>query len=146
LLPALYVLCTKEEHLPIVISYGNKEQSVAVPKLDNSSGREQAQIVWNAITDWNLEDKVQTLCCNTMTSNTGRINGTCVLLEQKLDRELLLFAFRHHVYELVLKYVFKAKIHQITTSPDLRQVHFLKRSEKIGKTLILMRYNLVKKS
>lgn len=119
LLPALDSRKFKEERLPIVITYDDKEQLIAVPKLDNSTGVEQAQAVWNAIIDWNLEDKVQILCCDTTASNTGRINGACVLLEQKLDREMIIFACRHHVYELVLKAVFEAKIGQVTTSPDI---------------------------
>ncbi|CAG9793804.1 unnamed protein product [Diatraea saccharalis] len=119
LLPALDARKSKEERLPIVISYDNNEQLIAVPKLVNSSGSEQAQAVWNAIIDWNLEDRVQILCCDTTASNTGHINGACVLLEQKLGREMLVFACRHHVYELVLKSVFEVKISQVTTSPDI---------------------------
>lgn len=119
LLPALDSRKYKEERLPIVITYDDKERLIAVPKLENSTGSEQAQAVWDAIVEWNLEDKVQILCCDTTASNTGRINGACVLLEQKLSREMLIFACRHHVYELVLKGVFEAKISQVTTSPDI---------------------------
>lgn len=119
LLPALDARKSKEERLPVVISYGKREQLIAVPIIENSSGREQAEAVWKALADWNLEDKVQILCCDTTASNTGRINGACVLLEQKLDRELLIFACRHHMYELVLKSVFEAKISQVTISPDI---------------------------
>lgn len=119
LLPALDARKSKEERLPIVISYGNKEQLIAVPRLESSSGSGQAQAVWNAIVDWNLEDKVQILCCDTTASNTGHINGACVLLEQKLNRDMLIFACRHHVYELVLKSVFEVKISQVTTNPDI---------------------------
>ena len=54
----------------------------------------------------------------TTASNTGRLNGACVLLEQRLERELLLFACRH-ISELVLKSVFEAKIQQVTNSPDI---------------------------
>lgn len=90
-----------------------------MPKLDNSTGSEQAEAVWNAVTDWNLEDKVQILCCDTTASNTGRINGACILLEQKFNREMLIFACRHHIYELVLKGVFEAKINQVTNNPDI---------------------------
>lgn len=57
--------------------------------------------------------------CDTTASNTGRFNGACALLEQKLERELLLFACRHHVYELVLKAVFETKIKQVTSGPDI---------------------------
>ncbi|GBM04737.1 hypothetical protein AVEN_20184-1 [Araneus ventricosus] len=103
LLPALSARKSKEERLPMVISYRLKEQHIAVPRLDNSTGKEQAQAVWKAILDWNLEDKVQILCCDTTASNTGRFSGACAFLEQKFDREMLFFACRHHVYELVLK-------------------------------------------
>lgn len=119
LLPGLDVRSSKEERLPILISFEEKEQLLAVPKLESSSGQDQAKAVLNALYDWNLEDKVQIMCCDTTASNTGRLKGACVLLEQKLDRELLLFACRHHVYELVLKCVFETKIHQITNSPDI---------------------------
>ncbi|GBL85250.1 hypothetical protein AVEN_183836-1 [Araneus ventricosus] len=37
LLPALSAQKSKEERFPIVISYGLKEQLIAVPKLDNST-------------------------------------------------------------------------------------------------------------
>ena len=109
LLPASDARESKEERLTIVISYGNKEQLIDVPRLESSSGSEHAQAVWNAIVDWDLENKVQILCCDTTASNTGRINGGCVLLEQKLNREMLIFACRHHLYELVLKSMFEVK-------------------------------------
>ncbi|GBN25696.1 hypothetical protein AVEN_74591-1 [Araneus ventricosus] len=79
LLPALSARKLKEERLSIVISYGLKKQLIAVPRLDNSTGKEQAQTFWKAILDWNLEDKVQILCCDTTALNTGRFNGACAL-------------------------------------------------------------------
>ncbi|GBN56357.1 hypothetical protein AVEN_267627-1 [Araneus ventricosus] len=51
LLPALGARKSKEELLSIVISYGLKKQCIAVPRLDNSTGKEQAQAVWKAILD-----------------------------------------------------------------------------------------------
>ncbi|GBM06118.1 hypothetical protein AVEN_265176-1 [Araneus ventricosus] len=108
-----------EERSPIIISYGLKEQLIAVPRLDNSTGKEQAQAFWKAILDWNLENKVHILCCDTTASNTGRFNGACALLKQTFCREMLFFACRHHVHELVLKAVFDVKIKHVTTSPDI---------------------------
>nr|CAH7757043.1 unnamed protein product [Callosobruchus chinensis] len=95
-----------------------KERAEAI-KLENSSGKGQAQAVWNAILSWNLEDKVQIFCWDTTPSNTGRIEGACVLLEQKLERDILVFGCRHHMYELVLKSVFELKMKQVTSSPDI---------------------------
>lgn len=119
LLPALNQIKCTEERLPIIITFGNKEQILAVPKLKNSSGTEQAEAVSKALTDWDLRDKVQIMCCDTTASNTGPFNGACILLEQKLERELILFACRHHVYELVLKTIFETKMHQVTSGPSI---------------------------
>ncbi|GBO28454.1 hypothetical protein AVEN_242531-1 [Araneus ventricosus] len=80
LLPALSARKLKEERLPIVISYGLKEQLIAVPRLYNSTGKEQAQAVWKKILNWNLEVNVQIICCDATAPNTGRFNGACALL------------------------------------------------------------------
>ena len=89
-----------------------------MPKLGSSSGKAQANAILDALHDWNPDDQVQIMCCDSTASNTGRLNGACILLAQRLERELLLFACRHHIYELVLKSVFEAKI-QVTNSPDI---------------------------
>ncbi|KAG8234957.1 hypothetical protein J437_LFUL009153 [Ladona fulva] len=119
LLPAVDSRMLKEEDLPTIILYVNKEQLIDLPRLESSSGSGQAQAVWNAIVDWNLKDKGQIFCCDTTASNTCYINGTCVLLEQKLNRNMLIFAYRHHAYELVLKSVLEVNISQVTTNPDV---------------------------
>ena len=90
-----------------------------MPKLVSSSGKAQAKAVLDALHDWNLNDQVQIMCCDITASNTRNLNGPCVLLEQRLERELLLFACCHHIYELVLKSVFEAKIKQVTNRTDI---------------------------
>lgn len=62
---------------------------------------------------------MQIICCDTTSTNTGRFNGACALLEKSLGRDLVLFACRHHIYELVLKSVFEAKIKQNVRSPEI---------------------------
>lgn len=47
----------KEKRLLVAISYGDKEQLTEVPKLENFTS-EQAYAVSDAVTGWNLEDKV----------------------------------------------------------------------------------------
>jgi len=58
LLLALYAQNSKEERLSLVISFINKEQLIAVPKLNSYTGNVQAQALWNAVIDWNLEDNL----------------------------------------------------------------------------------------
>ncbi|KAG8227806.1 hypothetical protein J437_LFUL006220 [Ladona fulva] len=81
------------------------KQLIAVRRLESFSGSREAQAVWNAIVDWNLEDKVQFFCCDTTASNTQ----ICLFLRQ----------VKSFVYELVLKSVFEVKISQVTTNPDI---------------------------
>jgi len=50
---------------------------------------------------------VAALSFDTTATNTGRRNGTCVLLEQKLGKDLLYLACRHYVIELILAAAFK---------------------------------------
>ncbi|GBP79690.1 hypothetical protein EVAR_61213_1 [Eumeta japonica] len=117
LLPSLDVRNSKEEHLPILMSFGESEQLLAVPKLESSSDQDQAKAVLKAFYDWNLDDKVQIMCCDTTSFNTGRLKGACVLFKQKLDRELLLCLPLSRL-RTGFK-MFKTKIHQVTTSPDM---------------------------
>ncbi|KAK9685774.1 hypothetical protein QE152_g37685 [Popillia japonica] len=51
LLPGLGVRSSKEERLPILISFGEKEQLLTVPKLDSSSGQKEAKAVLNTLYD-----------------------------------------------------------------------------------------------
>jgi len=45
---------------------------------------------------------------DTTASNKGSTSGACILLEQKLQRNLLHFACRHHVHKLIIGGVFTA--------------------------------------
>ena len=105
--------------------------------MDSSTGKEQTQAIWKVIVDWNLENKVQILCCDTTASNTDKFNGACMLLEQKFHGEMLFFACHNCVYELVLRTVFKAKIKQVTIRPNIQFFKKLKGNWKnIDPTII----------
>ncbi|GBN50592.1 hypothetical protein AVEN_4596-1 [Araneus ventricosus] len=50
LLSALHVRDAKEERLPIIVSFGDREQLIGVPKLQNVTGKGQAHAVSIALT------------------------------------------------------------------------------------------------
>ena len=74
--------------------------------------------MYQTLVDWCLTENLQAFCSNTTTSNTGRLNGACVLLEQLLEREIVYLPCHHHIYEIVLKSVFDLKLNG-TSGPDL---------------------------
>ncbi|KAJ8416198.1 hypothetical protein AAFF_G00382200 [Aldrovandia affinis] len=60
-----------------------------------------------ALKDWDLTERIGGMSFDTTSSNTGRNNGACVLIEQQLKKDLLYFACRHHVLELLFAEAFK---------------------------------------
>ncbi|XP_073435251.1 uncharacterized protein [Dendrobates tinctorius] len=104
------------ERIAIAISYGEKELLLGVPVTASSSGEEQAIAVYEYLQEWGLPNTVKAMCFDTAASNTGRLKGACVLLEQMLGRELLHLACRHHILEIVLRGVFDTKMGS-TTGP-----------------------------
>ncbi|KAG8239377.1 hypothetical protein J437_LFUL019134 [Ladona fulva] len=122
LLPAVDAWISKEEYLPIVILYVNKEKLIAVPRLESSSGSKQAQAVRNMIADWNLEDKVQFFVVMLRVQiHVILMVPVCFLSKNLIEICLLLWQAKYFVYELVLKSMFKVKISQVTTTPDIPQ-------------------------
>lgn len=81
-----------------------------------------------------MSKRINALCCDTTASNTGRINGACVILEQLLNRNLLYLPCRHHIYELVLRSVFELKL-SISSGPEISLFkRFQQAWEKIDST------------
>jgi len=61
------------------------EQLLGVPTTES----EVSAAVYEILLEWSLENKIQAMVVDTTASNTGRLNGACILLEKKLERQLL---------------------------------------------------------
>ncbi|KAK2708416.1 hypothetical protein QYM36_014133, partial [Artemia franciscana] len=108
----------KVDRLPVLVSGKKVLQLLTVAKLPSETGEAQASAVFGAIEDWGIPGNIRAMCFDTTSSNTGRISGTCVLLEQKLGKELLSLACRHHIMELVLGAAFRVCMGS-TSSPEV---------------------------
>jgi hypothetical protein len=107
------------DRLPVLISGSGENQLLSVPKIDHGTGKDSANAVHQAVSDWNLTDKVKGMCFDTTASNTGRKNGACVLLEQKMEKDLLWFPCRHHITELILEAAVSPTL-QPSSGPDIQ--------------------------
>ena len=81
-------------------------QLLKVAKLPNGTGLQQAKAVVEALDDWDLKQKVVAMSFDTTSSNTGRKQGACVMIEQELETDFLHLACRHHILELLLQTAF----------------------------------------
>lgn len=107
------------DRLPIIISSSNVEKLLGVNALASDTGKEISSAVYNLLLDWDLIVKVQAFVFDTTSSNSGRLNGACVLLEQLLNRDILFFACRHHVFEIILQAVFSYVKVTVMNGPDI---------------------------
>lgn len=94
------------DRLPVIITAPNIEQLLGVPHLSSGTGKEISSAVYDTLKDWTMLEKVQAFVFDTTASNSGRLNGSCVLLEQMLNRPILFFACRHHILEIISQSVF----------------------------------------
>ncbi|XP_065642894.1 uncharacterized protein LOC136074496 [Hydra vulgaris] len=94
------------ERLALVISSPSidKEQLIGVLSITDSRGITQAKAIKEILESWNLWDLIHSVCFDTISSNTGWMQGACVLLEKWMCRPLIWFACRHHIYELHIKH------------------------------------------
>jgi len=107
------------DRLPIIVSYKSSEKLLSVPKLISGTGQSQEEVVFQAFEELGLVDHVQALCCDTTASNTGRLKGACIILEQLLERDILYFPCRHHIYEIILRSAFEVNF-VVTSGPDIQ--------------------------
>jgi len=77
-------LCGKQtvDRLPIVITNGDNEQLLGVPKLLHGTSKAQAEAIYQLLVEWGLKDHVKAMCFDTTATNTGKniILTFCVIL------------------------------------------------------------------
>lgn len=106
------------ERLPVMISAVEIEKLLGVPKCKDGTGKAIADAVYDQLVEWELLTKIQAMCFDTTATNTGSRKGACRIIQQKIGRDLLPLACRHHVFEIVLRAVFDLKM-GTTKAPEV---------------------------
>lgn len=117
MLPAL-TSNEKVDRLAVLVSGEGTMKLLGVPRLPGATGEAQAAAVFTLLEEWNISDGVRCMSFDTTASNTGRKAGACVLLEQKLNRDLISLACRHHIHELIVAKVFSVLM-EPSSCPDI---------------------------
>ena len=76
------------DRLPILVYGVGIQQLLGVPKIYSGTGDNMAIAITTSIVDWKVTNQVKGMCFDTTSSNTGYRNGACILLEQKLGKDI----------------------------------------------------------
>lgn len=110
---------SKVDRIAVLISYNGTTKFLGAPKINKSAtGENIADVVYQRLIQWNLLDQVKGLSFDTTSTNTGTKSGAVVLLQKKMNRKLMNFPCRHHIYEIMLRIVFELKLSS-TTAPEV---------------------------
>ena len=122
----------KEDRVAVLVTGLEVEKILAIPKVAQGTGELVATAASESLHEWNLVENTVAMSFDTTSANTGRLRGACVLLEQKLGKNLLWLACRHHVLEVVCGMSSRSCLvqHLILAS------HSFDVSKNIGPTLI----------
>lgn len=114
----------KVERLAVVVSGIDGQKIITIAKTEDGTGLVIADTVYEHVIEWSLSDVIIGVCTDTTAANTGTSNGSVVLYQNRVKRNLLYFACRHHVDELVIGGVFVGLFGDTTgPSPELFE-HF----------------------
>lgn len=96
----------KADRLPEIVSYEGRKQISCLIPLNQKLKLENIKL-YETLNEWGITDKVVAMYLDNTVSNTGRINGACVLLDKLMERELTYLLCRHYILEIVLRSVFE---------------------------------------
>ena len=94
------------DRLAVVVSGCDIEKVLGIIKIPSGTGQAQAKATFQLLNLWDISTDIVGMSFDTTASNTGPISGACVLLEKLLNRNLLYFACRHHVHEIIIGEIF----------------------------------------
>lgn len=135
----------KDKKLAVVLSNSKEAKLLDIQTVANGTALTHTEAILNVIDDWNVQEHIISMCFDTESVNTGRISGVCVLLEDRLQRELLYLGCRHHIFEIFLSASFETTVEPAKDSDGPRipifeqfakqyyQPHFNKRNYKNGR-------------
>lgn len=110
----------KVDRIAVLVSYNGTSKFLGAPKIaTHSTGENISNVVHVQLLTWNIVHLVQGMSFDTALPNTGPHVGACQLLQQKIGRDLIKFACRHHIYELPLRETFEKKLSISTSAPDV---------------------------
>ncbi|XP_043230743.1 uncharacterized protein LOC122386030 [Amphibalanus amphitrite] len=100
---------------------------MGVPRLPSGKGDDVATAVVSCLENWGVAERVVGMSFDTTASNTGVRAGACTYVQQRLGRNLLHLACRHHILEIVADKTFGACLFKLTKAVEKNLARFVGR-------------------
>ena len=88
------------DKIAIDVTDCNLEKILGIVKISSGTGLAQAKETFQLLTIWNVANYIVGMCFDRTASNTK--NGAYILLEKLMEKNLLYFACRHHMHEVII--------------------------------------------
>ena len=86
----------------MVLVQEEENKILYITKTEDSTGKVEADKVKEVLESWKITENIIACGFNTTSSNTEVHVGSCTILQQLLQRQLLWLACRHHILEIVI--------------------------------------------
>ena len=101
-----------QDRLAVMLSGDTPEcrqgKILGVHGLDSGTAKNQTEECLRLIKEWDIASKIIGTCWDTTATNTGKIQGSAIAIEEALNKKLLYFACHHHFHEVIVKAVWEA--------------------------------------
>lgn len=93
----------REKRLAIVLYNEGCHFGLGINVVENGTADTLSDNLYEVSTQFNLPNRIIGLVSDTENANIGYRGGTCTKYEEKIQKQLLQFRCRHHMFEIMLK-------------------------------------------
>ncbi|XP_065652350.1 uncharacterized protein LOC136079798 [Hydra vulgaris] len=115
-----------KDRLAVLARIKGQTELLGIPVIDSGSGEHQKEAIEELISNFGLEDKVQCLCFDTTSANTGKAKGACSRIIVHFQRPMLITACRHHIVERHVTHFWELYPSSHTSGPENKLFKLLK--------------------
>lgn len=106
----------KDKRIGVVVTNRKVCKTLDVAYVASGQASGLADTIWATIEKWGVQKCIDSFCFDTENTNSGTDGGVVTLLGTKLGHNILRFACRRHVLELILKTVSQNTVEKNTIS------------------------------
>lgn len=98
---------TQKDRLAIVWHSEDSDRLIGVKEMPDKTGISQVKAILETCEEFNINvDQIVALSCDNAATNVGKISGSCAILEEEIEKDLLRLMCNHHITEIVIKDVY----------------------------------------